>query len=56
MLLFQNLQEEHARQAFVSFDKSHQGRISALDFNKIMTIIRGHMVTDYVAENLVTVR
>lgn len=51
----QNLQEEHARQAFVSFDKSHQGRISALDFNKIMTTIRGHMVTDYVAENLVTV-
>ncbi|XP_041460216.1 calcium-binding mitochondrial carrier protein Aralar2-like isoform X1 [Lytechinus variegatus] len=50
-----NLQEEHAMQAFVKMDKNNVGMISALDFNKIMTTILGHMLTDYVQDNLVTV-
>ncbi|XP_071826693.1 electrogenic aspartate/glutamate antiporter SLC25A13, mitochondrial-like isoform X1 [Apostichopus japonicus] len=51
----QNVQEEHARQAFVRFDSSNHGRITALDFRKIMTTIKGHMVTDFVEDNLVSV-
>ncbi|XP_071478145.1 electrogenic aspartate/glutamate antiporter SLC25A12, mitochondrial-like [Diadema antillarum] len=50
-----NLQEEHARQAFINMDKNHVGMITALDFNKIMTTILGHMLTNYVQDNLVTV-
>nr|XP_054751730.1 electrogenic aspartate/glutamate antiporter SLC25A13, mitochondrial-like [Lytechinus pictus] len=50
-----NLQEEHAMQAFVKMDKNNVGMISALDFNKLMTTILGHMLTDYVQDNLVTV-
>lgn len=54
--ILQNVQEEHARQAFVRFDSSNHGRITALDFRKIMTTIKGHMVTDFVEDNLVSVR
>ncbi|PIK35375.1 putative calcium-binding mitochondrial carrier protein Aralar1 isoform X2 [Apostichopus japonicus] len=53
--ILQNVQEEHARQAFVRFDSSNHGRITALDFRKIMTTIKGHMVTDFVEDNLVSV-
>ncbi|XP_072019919.1 electrogenic aspartate/glutamate antiporter SLC25A13, mitochondrial-like [Amphiura filiformis] len=50
-----NLQEEHARQAFDKFDKNNLGVINALEFRKIMTTIKGHLLTDYVADNLVSV-
>ncbi|XP_038046015.1 calcium-binding mitochondrial carrier protein Aralar1-like [Patiria miniata] len=49
------LQEEHARQAFDMFDKNNLGVINALEFRKIMTTIKSHLVTDYVEENLVSV-
>ncbi|XP_022087095.1 calcium-binding mitochondrial carrier protein Aralar1-like [Acanthaster planci] len=49
------LQEEHARQAFDLFDESNLGVINALEFRKIMTTIKSHLITDYVAENLVSV-
>lgn len=51
----QNLQEEHARQAFDRFDKNHLGVINALEFRKIMTTIKSHLLTDYVESNLVSV-
>ena len=52
----QNLQEEHARQAFDTFDKNNLGVIHALEFRKIMTTIKGHLLTGYCADNLVSVR
>ncbi|XP_033114725.1 calcium-binding mitochondrial carrier protein Aralar1-like [Anneissia japonica] len=50
-----NLQEEHANQAFQKLDTKKQGVINALEFQKVMTIIRGHMLTPYVEGNLVNV-
>ncbi|XP_072541218.1 electrogenic aspartate/glutamate antiporter SLC25A12, mitochondrial-like [Salminus brasiliensis] len=51
----QELQLEHARQAFVQKDKKNSGMISALDFSDIMATIRHHMLTPFVEENLVSV-
>ncbi|KAJ8351992.1 hypothetical protein SKAU_G00234680 [Synaphobranchus kaupii] len=50
----QELQLEHARQAFAQKDKSRSGAISALDFSDIMATIRHHMLTPFVEENLVS--
>ncbi|XP_041922843.1 calcium-binding mitochondrial carrier protein Aralar1-like [Alosa sapidissima] len=50
----QELQLEHARQAFAQKDKSKSGVISALDFSDIMATIRHHMLTTFVEENLVS--
>ncbi|KAG7466872.1 hypothetical protein MATL_G00146990 [Megalops atlanticus] len=50
----QELQLEHARQAFAQKDKSKSGSISALDFSDIMATIRHHMLTPFVEENLVS--
>ncbi|XP_062389795.1 electrogenic aspartate/glutamate antiporter SLC25A12, mitochondrial-like [Sardina pilchardus] len=50
----QELQLEHARQAFAQKDKSKSGIISALDFSDIMATIRHHMLTTFVEENLVS--
>ncbi|XP_064183242.1 calcium-binding mitochondrial carrier protein Aralar1 isoform X2 [Anguilla rostrata] len=50
----QELQLEHARQAFMQKDKSRSGAISALDFSDIMATIRHHMLTPFVEENLVS--
>lgn len=51
----QELQLEHARQAFAQKDKGKSGAISALDFSDIMSTIRHHMLTPFVEENLVSV-
>uniref|UniRef100_A0A669EPJ0 Solute carrier family 25 member 12 n=1 Tax=Oreochromis niloticus TaxID=8128 RepID=A0A669EPJ0_ORENI len=50
----QELQLEHARQAFAQKDKDKNGVISALDFSDIMSTIRHHMLTPFVEENLVS--
>ncbi|XP_028662134.1 calcium-binding mitochondrial carrier protein Aralar1 isoform X2 [Erpetoichthys calabaricus] len=50
----QELQLEHARQAFAQKDKSKSGSISALDFSDIMVTIRSYMLTPFVEENLVS--
>lgn len=51
----QELQLEHARQAFALKDKNKSGTITALDFSDIMATIRQHMLTPFVHENLVSV-
>lgn len=50
----QELQLEHARQAFAQKDKVKSGAVSALDFSDIMSTIRHHMLTPFVEENLVS--
>uniref|UniRef100_A0A6Q2YGA6 EF-hand domain-containing protein n=1 Tax=Esox lucius TaxID=8010 RepID=A0A6Q2YGA6_ESOLU len=50
----QELQLEHARQAFAQKDKNKSGAISAMDFSDIMSTIRQHMLTPFVEENLVS--
>ncbi|TRY77561.1 hypothetical protein DNTS_001971 [Danionella cerebrum] len=50
----QELQLEHARQAFALKDKAKSGVISAMDFSDIMSTIRHHMLTPFVEENLVS--
>lgn len=50
----QELQLEHARQAFAQKDKKKSGTITALDFSDIMSTIRHHMLTPFVEENLVS--
>ncbi|CAJ1079381.1 calcium-binding mitochondrial carrier protein Aralar1 isoform X1 [Xyrichtys novacula] len=50
----QELQLEHARQAFAQNDKKKTGSITALDFSDIMATIRHHMLTPFVEENLVS--
>ncbi|XP_070535510.1 LOW QUALITY PROTEIN: electrogenic aspartate/glutamate antiporter SLC25A12, mitochondrial-like [Ptychodera flava] len=51
----QNLQEEHARQAFVSFDEKKKGMITAMEFRRIMSTIKKNLLTPFVEENLVSV-
>ncbi|XP_060732508.1 electrogenic aspartate/glutamate antiporter SLC25A12, mitochondrial-like [Tachysurus vachellii] len=51
----QELQLEHARQAFAMKDKGKSGMISAIDFSDIMSTIRHHVLTPFVEENLVSV-
>uniref|UniRef100_A0A3Q3QGP7 EF-hand domain-containing protein n=1 Tax=Monopterus albus TaxID=43700 RepID=A0A3Q3QGP7_MONAL len=53
-VLLQELQLEHARQAFAQKDKNKSGTITALDFSDIMATIRHHMLTPFVEENLVS--
>ncbi|XP_077472996.1 electrogenic aspartate/glutamate antiporter SLC25A12, mitochondrial-like [Stigmatopora argus] len=50
----QELQLEHARQAFAQKDKGKSGTITALEFSDIMVTIRRHMLTPFVEENLVS--
>ncbi|XP_047917499.1 electrogenic aspartate/glutamate antiporter SLC25A12, mitochondrial isoform X2 [Anser cygnoides] len=51
----QELQSEHARQAFAMKDKNKSGMITGLDFSEIMVTLRSHMLTPFVEENLVSV-
>lgn len=55
LCVLQELQLEHARQAFAQKDKNKSGTITALDFSDIMATIRHHMLTPFVEENLVSV-
>ncbi|KAG7263729.1 hypothetical protein CRUP_016226 [Coryphaenoides rupestris] len=50
----EELQLEHARQAFAQKDMGKSGAISAMDFSDIMATIRHHMLTPFVEENLVS--
>ncbi|KAJ6660737.1 hypothetical protein lerEdw1_017363 [Lerista edwardsae] len=50
----QELQSEHARQAFALKDKNKTGLITGLDFSDIMATIRQHMLSSFVEENLVS--
>lgn len=47
--------EEHALQAFKTFDKEGSGFITAMDFNDIMLSIKSHLLTVPVQNNLVAV-
>ncbi|NXF61821.1 CMC1 protein, partial [Ciccaba nigrolineata] len=51
----QELQSEHARQAFALKDKNKSGMITGLDFGDITVTLRSHMLTPFVKENLVSV-
>ncbi|XP_061598691.1 electrogenic aspartate/glutamate antiporter SLC25A13, mitochondrial isoform X2 [Cololabis saira] len=51
----QEMQLEHARQAFIQRDRARSGSISAMDFRDIMVTIRPHMLTPFVEEYLVAV-
>ncbi|XP_065607235.1 electrogenic aspartate/glutamate antiporter SLC25A12, mitochondrial isoform X1 [Cyrtonyx montezumae] len=51
----QELQSEHARQAFALKDKNKSGMITGLDFSDVMVTLRSHMLTPFVEENLVSV-
>lgn len=47
--------EEHAVQAFRTYDKKQQGNISAVDFSDIMISVKSHLLTEDVKQNLVAV-
>nr|XP_045619991.1 calcium-binding mitochondrial carrier protein Aralar1-like [Procambarus clarkii] len=47
--------EEHAVQAFKSYDKKGSGFITAMDFNDIMLSVKSHLLTVPVQNNLVAV-
>ncbi|XP_048473742.1 calcium-binding mitochondrial carrier protein Aralar2 isoform X3 [Rhincodon typus] len=48
------LQQEHARQAFMQRDTNKSGSISVMDFKDIMVTVRPHMLTQFVEQSLVT--
>lgn len=54
-IYFQEIQLEHAKQAFVQRDNAQAGRVTAMDFRDIMVTIRPHMLTPFVEECLVAV-
>lgn len=54
-IYFQEIQLEHAKQAFVQRDNTQAGRVTAMDFRDIMVTIRPHMLTPFVEECLVAV-
>ncbi|GCB73240.1 hypothetical protein scyTo_0006687 [Scyliorhinus torazame] len=51
---YEELQQEHARQAFMQRDKDKSGSISVMDFKEIMVTVRPHMLTQFVEQSLVT--
>lgn len=54
-LSLQDFYEEHALQAFRRLDKKTQGFITTLEFYDIMNLLKNHLLTDFVRENLVAV-
>lgn len=40
---------------FFRFDKESDGSIGSVDFYKIMTTVKGHLLTEFVRNNLVAV-
>ncbi|CAD5119751.1 DgyrCDS8346 [Dimorphilus gyrociliatus] len=51
--LLHDFHEEHAIQAFRKLDKDKRGYITTLEFREIMTLLKPHLLTDFVRENLV---
>ncbi|KAM7325380.1 hypothetical protein ACRRTK_015633 [Alexandromys fortis] len=49
----QEIQLEHAKQAFVQRDSGKNGKVTAIDFRDIMVTIRPHVLTPFVEECLV---
>ena len=55
LLYLQEIQLEHAKQAFVQRDSARTGKVTAIDFRDIMVTIRPHVLTPFVEECLVAV-
>lgn len=55
LLCLQEIQLEHAKQAFVQRDNARTGKVAAIDFRDIMVTIRPHVLTPFVEECLVAV-
>uniref|UniRef100_A0AC34RR23 EF-hand domain-containing protein n=2 Tax=Panagrolaimus sp. JU765 TaxID=591449 RepID=A0AC34RR23_9BILA len=53
--LLHDFYEEQGLQAFKKYDKELDGSISVEDFRKIMTTVKGHLLTTYVKDNLIAV-
>ena len=53
--LLHDFYEEQGIQAFKKFDKKEDGSISSVDFQHIMTTVKGHLLTDFVRNNLIAV-
>uniref|UniRef100_A0AC35TM10 Calcium-binding mitochondrial carrier protein Aralar1 n=1 Tax=Rhabditophanes sp. KR3021 TaxID=114890 RepID=A0AC35TM10_9BILA len=53
--LLHDFYEEQGIQAFKKFDQRDEGCISSVDFCHIMTSIKGHLLTEYVQNNLIAV-
>ncbi|CEF59288.1 Calcium-binding mitochondrial carrier protein Aralar1 [Strongyloides ratti] len=53
--LLHDFYEEQGIQAFKKFDKRSEGSISSQDFFTIMTTIKGHLLTEFVRNNLISV-
>ncbi|ESO94306.1 hypothetical protein LOTGIDRAFT_232539 [Lottia gigantea] len=53
--LLHDFHEEHALQAFRSFDKKDTGYITPTDFEFIISNLKSHLLTPFVRENLVTI-
>jgi solute carrier family 25 aspartate/glutamate transporter 12/13 len=51
--LLHDFYEEQGLQAFEKFDKDKDGSISAESFHYIMTTVKGHLLTEYVRNNLI---
>lgn len=47
-----DLNDEHAVQAFKRFDQTHTGTISVTDFNNTILLLKNHMMTKFVRDNL----
>ncbi|CAL8099331.1 unnamed protein product [Calicophoron daubneyi] len=50
--IIHDVSDEHAVQAFRRLDKSDEGTISAADFFKVITLLKSHLLTQFVRENL----
>ncbi|KAL3315586.1 Calcium-binding mitochondrial carrier protein Aralar1 [Cichlidogyrus casuarinus] len=51
--LIHDFHDEHALQAFLKNDPQSTGTISAVDFHKIMQLLKSHQLSPFVNENLV---
>ncbi|CAB3401230.1 unnamed protein product [Caenorhabditis bovis] len=53
--LLHDFYEEQGIQAFKKYDKNGSGAISSIDFQQIMTTVKGHLLTPFVRDNLIAV-
>ncbi|PAV90222.1 hypothetical protein WR25_08309 [Diploscapter pachys] len=53
--LLHDFYEEQGIQAFKKYDKKGEGTISSVDFQNIMSTVKGHLLTDFVKNNLIAV-
>ncbi|TPP67721.1 Calcium-binding mitochondrial carrier protein Aralar1, partial [Fasciola gigantica] len=50
--IIHDLNDQHAIQAFKKMDQSHLGTVTAADFCRTMVLLKNHMLTTFVRENL----